>query len=59
MNLPAALDALEQTVGLPPGLLVRAEEVRDSGGAPSLVATSDHLSLTNKEIEKILNEVCP
>lgn len=56
MNLPAALDALEQPVGLPPGLLARAEEVRGNGGAASLAATSDHLGHMSKEIEKVLSE---
>ncbi|KZP00623.1 BRO1-domain-containing protein, partial [Calocera viscosa TUFC12733] len=32
LNLPAALDALERPVGVPPSLLGKAEEVRKSGG---------------------------
>ncbi|KAI9026170.1 BRO1-like domain-containing protein [Hyaloraphidium curvatum] len=36
MNLPAAIEALEQPIGLPPALLERSGEVRSEGGAKSL-----------------------
>jgi len=56
MNLPAALDALEQPIGLPAGLLARSEEVRNSGGAGSLASTCEHLAYTSKEVDNALAE---
>ncbi|KZT56974.1 BRO1-domain-containing protein [Calocera cornea HHB12733] len=38
LNLPAALDALERPVGLPPSLLGKAEEVRKAGGVKCVQA---------------------
>ncbi len=32
LNLPAALEALEKPIGLPPSLLKKAEEVRQEHG---------------------------
>ncbi|KAJ3300005.1 pH-response regulator protein palA/rim20 [Borealophlyctis nickersoniae] len=36
LNLPAAIEALEQPIGLPPALLQRSQDVRKQGGANSL-----------------------
>ncbi|KAJ3050740.1 pH-response regulator protein palA/rim20 [Rhizophlyctis rosea] len=36
MNLPSAIEALEQPIGLPPALLQRSQEVRNQGGARGL-----------------------
>ncbi|OZJ06787.1 hypothetical protein BZG36_00149 [Bifiguratus adelaidae] len=36
LNLPGALQALEQPIGLPPSLLEKSEEVRALGGLPRL-----------------------
>ncbi|KAJ3037268.1 Rhophilin, Rho GTPase binding protein [Rhizophlyctis rosea] len=36
MNLPSAIEALEQPIGLPPALLQRSQEVRNQGGAHGL-----------------------
>ncbi|KAJ3128065.1 pH-response regulator protein palA/rim20 [Nowakowskiella sp. JEL0407] len=53
MNLPGALDAITQPVGLPPQLLKRSEEVRKLGGVKSLydsMKTIEELSTQNLNI---------
>jgi len=57
LNLPAAIEALEQPIGLPQGLLKRSEEVRKEGGAASLISQRETiLQLASKDNE-ILSEV--
>ena len=56
MNLPAAIDALEQPIGLPPGLLLKSEEIRNDGGGSSLVAMFEHLCQIAKQSTIVINE---
>ncbi|TPX32747.1 hypothetical protein SmJEL517_g04211 [Synchytrium microbalum] len=39
LNLPGAIEALEQPIGIPPAVLQRSEEVRKSGGVSGLQST--------------------
>eukprot|EP00842_Homolaphlyctis_polyrhiza_P001225 jgi/Hompol1/2102/HPOL_002823-RA len=49
INLPGAIQALEQPIGLPESLVRRSEEVRSLGGSQALNSTWDTLmSLSNK-----------
>lgn len=53
MNLPAALQALEQPIGPPPSLIKRADEVKSKGGSTLLydmIEKVRHLSLKNSEL---------
>jgi programmed cell death 6-interacting protein len=52
LNLPAALEALERPIGLPPSLLKRAEEVRSENG-PAKIETSieDIQKLAKRDLE--------
>lgn len=63
MNLPGALDALEQPIGLPSSLLNKANEVRTNGGAKALEAAWDrvrnHAEMDSdllKEAERLLDD---
>lgn len=44
LNLPGSLQALEKPLGLPPGLLAHAEEVRQQGGIGALLRSMDDVA---------------
>ncbi|KAI8803201.1 BRO1-like domain-containing protein [Cladochytrium replicatum] len=56
LNLPGAIEALEQPVGLPPSLLKRADEVRALGGARALTNMLDTLRAMGAKDGEILDE---
>ncbi|KAJ2964193.1 hypothetical protein NQZ79_g843 [Umbelopsis isabellina] len=61
LNLPTALQALEQPIGPPPSLLKRAEEVKSKGGTSVLYDMTEkvrQLSLKNSELlDQALNAI--
>lgn len=57
LNLPAAIEALEQPIGLPPTLLQHSEEVRQQGGAHSLQDTFATINAMAEKDNAILDEV--
>lgn len=61
LNLPTALQALEQPIGPPPSLLKRAEEVKNKGGTSVLYDMTEkvrQLSLKNSELlDQALNAI--
>lgn len=57
LNLPAALEALERPVGLPPSLLHQAEEVRLEHGPEKIEAYIDDISKLREHDNAILDEV--
>ena len=61
LNLPAALEALERPVGLPPSLLQKAEEVRAEDGPARIEASIENVQKLAQQDMDILNEVgrCP
>lgn len=44
LNLPGSLQALEKPLGLPPGLIAHAEEVRQQGGIGTLLRSMDDIA---------------
>lgn len=57
MNLPAALEALERPIGLPPSLLSKAEEVRLEGGPARIAACIGDVQRLAQHDQAILDEV--
>ncbi len=57
MNLPAALEALERPIGLPPSLLRKAEEVRLEGGPTKIVTSIEDVQRLAQHDQTILEEV--
>lgn len=61
LNLPAALQALEQPIGPPPSLIKRADEVKSKGGSALLydmIEKVRQLSLKNSELlDQALNAI--
>lgn len=57
MNLPAALEALERPIGLPPSLLHKAEEVRLGKGPERIAVSIDSVQRLAERDQAILNEV--
>jgi len=57
MNLPAALEALERPIGLPPSLLQKAEEVRLGKGPERIAVSIDSVQRLAERDQAILNEV--
>lgn len=57
MNLPAALEALEQPVGLPPSLLKKAEEVRLENGPAKIEASIKSVQKLALRDRDLLEEV--
>ncbi|KAI9098591.1 BRO1-like domain-containing protein [Phlyctochytrium arcticum] len=57
LNLPAAIEALEQPIGLPPTLLKHSEEVRSQGGAKSLHDSWATITALSDRDVAILNQV--
>lgn len=57
LNLPAALEALEKPIGLPPSLLSKAQEVRIEDGPGRIsIMIEDVETLAHRDMD-ILNEV--
>eukprot|EP01137_Pigoraptor_chileana_P016237 Opistho-2@5709 len=62
MNLPAAIEALEQPVGLPPQVLEKSKRIRNDGGIAAVMQKLDGVSSARsanldilKESERMLN----
>lgn len=56
MNLPAALEALERPIGLPPSLLHKAEEVRIEDGPARIAASIEDVQQLAQQDLAILDE---
>ncbi|KAH9838254.1 BRO1-domain-containing protein [Rhodofomes roseus] len=56
LNLPAALEALERPVGLPPSLLQKAEEVRTDDGPTRIETSTENVRKLAQQDMDILNE---
>jgi programmed cell death 6-interacting protein len=57
-NLPAALDALDKPIGLPPSLLKRAEEVRLENGPERVEKSLEDIEMLAQRAMAVLTEVC-
>lgn len=57
MNLPAALEALERPIGLPPSLLRKAEEVRLENGLSRVAASIEDVQRLAQSNQAILDGV--
>ena len=57
LNLPAALEAMEKPVGLPPSLLKKAEEVRSEDGPNRVQLSIDNVRKLAEINMELLNEV--
>lgn len=57
LNLPAALEALERPMGLPPSLLQKAEEVRAEDGPARIEASIENVQKLAQQDMDMLNEV--
>jgi len=57
INLPAALEALERPIGLPPSLLHKAEEVRLGKGPERIAVSIDNVQRLAERDQVILDEV--
>jgi len=55
-NLPAALDALDKPIGLPPSLLKKAEEVRLDNGPERVEKSSEDVQMLARRAMAILTE---
>jgi len=58
-NLPAALDALDKPIGLPPSLLKKAEEVRLDNGPERVEKSLEDVQMLARRATAILTEVQP
>ncbi|CAL1716692.1 unnamed protein product [Somion occarium] len=56
LNLPAALEALEKPIGLPPSLLKKAEEVRAENGPAQVESSIEDVRNLAERAMQILNE---
>ncbi|KAI0293747.1 BRO1-like domain-containing protein [Russula brevipes] len=56
LNLPAALDALDKPIGLPPSLLKKAEEVRLENGPERVEKSLDDVQMLARRAMAILTE---
>ncbi|RUP46362.1 hypothetical protein BC936DRAFT_147042 [Jimgerdemannia flammicorona] len=56
LNLPGALQALEQPIGLPPSLLARSEEVQHEGGLHALYDMLENVKSMSMRNAEILDE---
>ncbi|TPX34133.1 hypothetical protein SeMB42_g07358 [Synchytrium endobioticum] len=56
LNLPGAIDALEQPIGLPPAVLSRSEQVQRSGGVAGLSSQYETLLSLAKADSLLLDE---
>lgn len=57
LNLPAALDALEKPIGLPPSLLQKAEEVRSENGPQKVMKEIEDVGALAKRDADLLEDV--
>lgn len=57
LNLPAALEALEKPIGLPPSLLKKAEEVRQEEGPSRVESSIENVQKLAQRNMELLNEV--
>lgn len=57
LNLPAALDALEKPIGLPPSLLQKADEVRTENGPQRVAREIEDVGALAKRDIDILEDV--
>ena len=57
LKLPAALDALDKPIGLPPSLLKKAEEVRLENGPERAEKLLEDVQTLSRRAEAILTEV--
>ncbi|KAJ2388526.1 pH-response regulator protein palA/rim20, partial [Coemansia sp. RSA 2603] len=55
LNLPHALDAIQKPVGLPPAILVGADEIRSDGGYAGLKYLLDSADRSNANATGLLN----
>ncbi|PSR75597.1 hypothetical protein PHLCEN_2v9077 [Hermanssonia centrifuga] len=56
LNLPAALEALEKPIGLPPSLLKKAEEVRQDHGPAKVESSIDNVQKLSQRNANIIDE---
>ncbi|KAI0342763.1 BRO1-domain-containing protein [Trametopsis cervina] len=56
LNLPAALEALEKPIGLPPSLLKKAEEVRSEDGPARVQSSVENVRRLAQRNTDLLNE---
>jgi programmed cell death 6-interacting protein len=56
-NLPAALDALDKPIGLPPSLLKKAEEIRLENGPERVEKSLEDVQMLASRAMAILTEV--
>ena len=56
-NLPAALDALDKPIGLPPSLLKKAEEIRLENGSERVEKSLEDVQMLANRAMAILTEV--
>lgn len=57
LKLPAALDALDKPIGLPPSLLKKAEEVRLENGPERAEKLLEDVQTLGRSAQAILTEV--
>jgi programmed cell death 6-interacting protein len=57
LKLPAALDALDKPIGLPPSLLMKAEEVRLENGPERAEKLLEDVQTLARRAQAILTEV--
>ena len=57
LNQPAAIEALEQPLGLPPRLLEQANEVRTQGGARTLSDSLANIVAISKRCSELVPKV--
>ncbi|KAF2197562.1 BRO1-domain-containing protein [Delitschia confertaspora ATCC 74209] len=58
LNLPGSLQALEKPLGIPPGLLVHAEEIRQQDGLNRLLRSMEDTKKLKKSDQAIYQEGC-
>lgn len=58
LNLPGSLQALEKPLGIPPGLLAHAEEIRQQDGLNRLLRSMEDTKKLKKSDQAIYHEGC-
>ncbi|KAF2471550.1 BRO1-domain-containing protein [Lindgomyces ingoldianus] len=58
LNLPGSLQALEKPLGLPPGLMAHAEEIRQQDGLNRLLRSMEDTKKLKKSDQAIYHEGC-
>ncbi|KAG8880476.1 pH-response regulator protein palA/rim20 [Tulasnella sp. 332] len=56
LHLPAAIDALDKRVGLPPSLLAKAEEIRRDGGVSRISTLLRDRQLVSEQAAQVLQQ---